>query len=255
MNNNNQLKKIAFISEHASPLSTLGGVDTGGQNVYVAQLAKHLANKGYTIDIFTRMEDSNAAKVIDWIPNIRIINVTAGPARIIPKEELLPFMAEFEQQMLAFMKEEKLAYELIHANFFLSGLVAMNLKRKTGVPFVITFHALGYIRRLHQKDKDKFPVERLTIEADICKEADHIIAECPQDKDDLIMHYNAAPEKIAIVPCGFTQVEFYPINREIARRILQINHDEKIILQLGRMVPRKGIDNVIRAVAVLKDKG
>jgi len=47
-------KRIAFISEHASPLATLGGVDNGGQNVYVAELSKALGTKGYMIDIYTR---------------------------------------------------------------------------------------------------------------------------------------------------------------------------------------------------------
>jgi D-inositol-3-phosphate glycosyltransferase len=249
---NNQPKKIAFISEHASPLAHLGGVDTGGQNVYVAQLAKHLADQGHTVDLYTRREDNAIEKVVEWVPNIRVVHIKAGPAKVIPKEELLPFMPEFEQQMQAFINAEKLQYDLIHANFFMSGLIAMNLKEKMGIPFVITFHALGHIRRLHQKEEDKFPAERLVIEMKICKEADRIIAECPQDRDDLIEHYQAAPEKIAIVPCGFSQAEFYPINKQIARKILRINPDEKILLQLGRMVQRKGIDNVIRSVAALK---
>lgn len=45
-------KTIAFISEHASPLATLGGVDAGGQNVYVAELAKQLVLLNYSIDIY-----------------------------------------------------------------------------------------------------------------------------------------------------------------------------------------------------------
>jgi len=44
-------KKIAFISEHASPLAILGGVDNGGQNVYVAELSEQLVKKGYEVDI------------------------------------------------------------------------------------------------------------------------------------------------------------------------------------------------------------
>jgi len=252
---NNPIKKIAFISEHASPLAVLGGVDTGGQNVYVAQLARHLADEGHVIDIYTRREDNTIATVVDWMPNIRVINVLAGPPKVVPKEELLAFMPEFEQQMIAFIDNEKLQYDLIHANFFMSGLVAANLKCKLGVPFVITFHALGHIRRLYQKEEDKFPAERMAIETMICREADRIIAECPQDRDDLTEYYEADPEKISIVPCGFSQAEFHPVKKEIARKILRIEPGEKILLQLGRMVPRKGIDNVIRALAGLKNTG
>jgi D-inositol-3-phosphate glycosyltransferase len=251
---NNHSKKIAFISEHASPLAYLGGVDTGGQNVYVAQLAKHLADQGHTIDIYTRKEDSTIENVVEWMPNIRVVHIQAGPVKSVPKEELLGFMPEFDERMQCFINDEKLQYDLIHANFFMSGLIAMSLKLKMGIPIVITFHALGHVRKLFQKEADKFPEERLDIETLICKEADQIIAECPQDKEDLIEYYHADSKKIAIVPCGFSQTEFYPVNKAIARKILRIDSNEKILLQLGRMVPRKGIDNVIRSVAVIKKK-
>jgi len=251
---NNQPNRIAFISEHASPLADLGGVDTGGQNVYVAQLAKHLARQGHAVDIYTRKEDISIKTVVDWVPQIRVIHIEAGPVKVLPKEELLPYMPEFEQRMHNFIINENLQYDLTHANFFMSGMVALGLKRSLGIPFVITFHALGYIRRLHQQEEDKFPAERLTIEKMICHEADQVIAECPQDREDLIEHYGALPEKIAIVPCGFSHTEFYPINKETARRVLRIDLGEKVLLQLGRMVPRKGIDNVIRSLATLKQK-
>jgi D-inositol-3-phosphate glycosyltransferase len=251
---NNQPKRIAFISEHASPLADLGGVDTGGQNVYVAQLAKHLAALGHTVDIYTRKESNAIKTVVDWLPQIRVIHVKAGPVSIIAKEEILQYMAEFEDQMHAFIKSEKLHYDLIHANFFMSGLVGLGLKKAFDIPLVMTFHALGQVRRIHQQEEDKFPIERLAIENLICEEADQIIAECPQDRDDLIVHYKADPAKIVIVPCGFSKAEFYPINKVLARKMLGLDPTEKVILQLGRMVPRKGIDNVIRSLAELKNK-
>ena len=70
-------------------------------------------------------------------------------------------------------------------------------------------------------------------------DADQLIAECPQDREDLIVHYGADPSKITIVPCGFNPKEFYPMEKALAREMLNLNADEKIILQLGRMVPRK----------------
>ena len=168
--------KIAVISEHASPLATLGGVDSGGQNVYVAELAKHLSLAGYDLDIYTRWEDSSLPKVINWMHGIRIIHVEAGPKEPIPKEELLPLMDQFREDMLSFIRSGKIIYGLIHANFWMSGLVASQLKEILGIPFVITFHALGQVRRLHQGDNDKFPPERINVEKDIIKKADQIIA-------------------------------------------------------------------------------
>jgi len=244
---------IAFISEHASPLASLGGVDTGGQNVYVAQLAIFLAKSGYKIDIYTRWENATDEQVVNWLPGVRVIHVKAGPVSILPKEELLPYMAEFRESMLSFIRKEAISYELIHANFFMSALVAAQLKEILHVPFVVTFHALGHVRRIHQGDSDKFPAERLSIEEDIVKKADKIFAECPQDKEDLLKYYSAPSFKTSIVPCGFSPDEFYPINQDEAREEMGLSQDEFILLQLGRMVPRKGVDNVIRSLAYLKD--
>lgn len=245
-------RKIAFISEHASPLATLGGVDSGGQNVYVAELPKQLVNLGYSVDVYTRKESTAIAEVIDWLPGIRVIHIKAGPEKVIPKEKLLSLMGEFADNMIAFIRKEEVCYDLIHANFFMSALVASKLKKVFHVPYVVTFHALGLVRRLHQKNMDQFPEERIEIERRILQDADQIVAECPQDKEDMIRLYHAPAEKITIVPCGFSAKEFYPIDKKKARRILQLEPDEKIILQLGRMVPRKGVDNVIKALGEIK---
>jgi D-inositol-3-phosphate glycosyltransferase len=244
---------IAFISEHASPLATLGGVDTGGQNVYVAQVAKYLARNGYKVDVFTRWEDAAMPQIVNWVPGVRVIHVKAGPVEVIAKEQILAFMPEFTQSMINFIGATGVNYELIHAHFFMSGLVASNIKTALNIPFAITFHALGHVRRIHQGNSDLFPAERLQIEEDVVKHADYIIAECPQDRDDLINYYNAPSYKISIVPCGFSDQEFHPIDKAMARKALNLDTDKHIILQLGRMVPRKGVDNVIRALSHLKD--
>src|SRR5688572_24467576 len=102
--------RIAFISEHASPLAALGGVDAGGQNVYVGELARQVAKKGYEVDIFTRRENPAFPRSLQWSRNIRIIHVDAGPAECIEKEKLLPYMAAFRDDMIAFMREEGIHY-------------------------------------------------------------------------------------------------------------------------------------------------
>jgi phosphoheptose isomerase len=248
-------RKIAFISEHASPLATLGGVDSGGQNVYVGELARHLVALDYRIDIFTRWDDPKLPKVVNWIPGVRVIHIQAGPVAMIPKEQLLGYMPEFSKNMLAFIADEENPYLLVHANFWMSALVAAEVKEALGIPFVVTFHALGLVRKLHQGDQDKFPEERIDIERRIVQEADHIIAECPQDQEDLVNLYDAAPEKISIIPCGFNPHEFYPLDKLLARMVLNLDPAENIILQLGRMVPRKGIDNVVKSLALVRKTG
>lgn len=244
-------RKIAVISEHASPLGVLGGVDSGGQNVYVAQIAKHLAARGYAVDVFTRRDSERLPEVADWVSGIRIVHVPAGPPRMIPKEEMLPYMPEFADYLRRFFCCQRGAYDIIHANFWMSGLVACELKKALNIPFVITFHALGRVRRAHQGSADHFPDDRFTIEDRIVADADCILAECPQDEEDLIRHYNADPAKIVSVPCGFDPMEMSPISKPLARFALNLPTDERVIVQLGRMVPRKGVDTAIRGFARL----
>ncbi len=246
-------KKIAFISDHASPLATLGGIDSGGQNVYVAEVARYLGSKEQQIDIFTRREDTTTPEIVEFSPNVRVIQVPAGPAAVLPKEELYMYMQEFAEHMLHFIDEEQIDYDVIHAHFWLSGMVAMEIKKELDVPFVITFHALGIVRRLHQGADDKFPLQREQIEQDIMWHADKIIAECPNDVKDLMQYYHAPQEKLEIIPCGYNPDDFYPIDRKTALAHIGLAEDCEYILQLGRIVPRKGIDNVIEALAKIHE--
>jgi glycosyltransferase involved in cell wall biosynthesis len=239
------MKSIAIISDHASPLADLGGVDSGGQNVYVNQVASHLAALGYSVDVFTRRDDPKSPDVIECGNGVRVVHVTAGPREYVPKERLLPYMDAFTGGMIKNCSQKR--YDVMHANFWMSGLVALNLKRVLGIPFVITFHALGRIRRLYQNAADTFPDERFSIEDRIVRECDGIIAECPQDRADLVDFYRADTGKIAIIPCGFDPREVYPIDKAIARRFIGFRPGTPLVLQLGRIVPRKGIDTVIRA--------
>ena len=242
--------RIALISEHASPLATLGGVDGGGQNVYVDHLARQLAARGHEVDVFTRRDAEGLPQATCLRPGARVVHVDAGPAAFVRKEELLPFMGDFADVVLRHARRR--AYDVIHANFFMSALVGAEVKRATRTPLVVTFHALGRVRRLHQGGADSFPEERLRIEDRAVAEADRIIAECPQDEDDLRLHYCAGPSRIATIPCGFDPAEFWPTDKARARDALGIGRDERVVLQLGRMVPRKGVDNVVRGLARLR---
>jgi glycosyltransferase involved in cell wall biosynthesis len=243
-------RKIAIISEHASPLAAAGGVDSGGQNIYVAHVARQLARLGYTVDVFTRRDDANQRPVVQVQPQLRVVHVPAGPARFVRKEELLPFMDEFHDRVLEFARAHG-SYELVHANFFMSALVARRLKESCNIPFVVTFHALGRVRHLHQSEADEFPAARTRIEDECIGAADAIVAECPQDQEDLTSLYQADPGRVRVVPCGFDKAEFWPIARPFARRALGFDAKERIILNIGRLVPRKGVDNAVRALGRL----
>lgn len=247
------MRKIAIVSEHASPLASPGSVDSGGQNVYVAHVAKQLAELGYLVDIFTRCDGSLGSQVVKWLPNIRVVQVPAGPPHYIPKEQMLPYMDQFGDFMVRFARQQKIPYDIVHANFFMSGMVAQQIKQALRIPYVMTFHALGRVRRLCQGQADTFPVTRLAIEQELMRDADRIIAECPQDRQDMERLYSAPSSRIDIVPCGFDPDELWPVPR-IARKQLGLGPHEFIVLQLGRMVPRKGVDTVIRSIALLRER-
>jgi len=242
-------QRIALISDHASPLAAAGGIDSGGRNVYVAEVDQSLARLGHTVDVFTRRDAADLAPIVSW-GGVRVIHVPAGPPEFVRKEELLPAMQDFGRFVRRFCEKEG-GYDIVHANFFMSGVVALELKRALGTPFVMTFHALGLVRRLHQGDEDQFPRERPAIERQLVAEAAGIVAECPQDLDDLVTLYGADPARIAVIPCGFEPKQFWPIARRFARKTLGFDPNEKLVLHLGRLVPRKGADNVIRGLGKL----
>ena len=247
-------KRIALISEHASPLAILGGCDCGGQNVYVGQLALRLGEMGHTVDVFTRRDDMTLPEIVVWGLGVRIIHVPAGPARPVRKEGLLPYMEDFARYMHSWIRQGRGFYDVVHANFFMSGLVARRLKEEFGIPFVVTFHALGAVRQLHQGACDEFPKDRNLIESEIVADADAILAECPQDAKDLGTFYGALPQKLRLVPCGFDPEQFSPMDNAAARKVLGIAQDEPLLLHIGRMVPRKGVATVIEALARLRDQ-
>ena len=248
----NVVRRVAIISDHASPLAHPGSIDSGGQNVYVACLARELALAGYLVDIFTRRDSMQHQQVVQWRDGIRVVHVPAGPAHHVPKEQMLPHMDAFARFVVRFARRQDALYEVVHANFFMSGMVAQQLKRVLGIPFVITFHALGQVRRLAQGTADAFPPARLAIEHSLMRDAERIIAECAQDRQDMEQLYGAESSRIDIVPCGFDPQELWPLPARLARQKIGAPVGKFIVLQLGRMVPRKGIDTVIDALALLR---
>ena len=118
--------RIALISEHASPLAAIGGIDAGGQNIYVAHVAECLVKQGHTVDVFTRRDSEDQAAVVYVKPGLRVLHVPAGPACFVPKEQLLQYMPQFAEACIALCRAG-LHYDVVHANFFMSGQVALQL--------------------------------------------------------------------------------------------------------------------------------
>ena len=125
-------RRIAIISDHASPLAAPGSIDCGGQNVYVAQLARELARAGHLVDVFTRRDAPEQRQVVPWLENIRVIHVPAGPPRYVPKEQLLPWMPHFARFVTRFARRQALPWRVATREHVDQVPGARQLARKLG---------------------------------------------------------------------------------------------------------------------------
>jgi D-inositol-3-phosphate glycosyltransferase len=235
--------RIAMVSEHASPLAVLGGVDAGGQNVHVAALATTLAASGDGVVVHTRRDDSELPRRVRLAPGVAVDHVDAGPPCEVPKDELLPYMGEFADRL----REQWAADppDVVHSHFWMSGLAALNAARGLGIPVVHTFHALGVVKRRHQGAKDTSPAPRIELERRIARLADRVIATCSDEVFELLRE-NADRRRISVVPCGVDVARFTPAGPAEPRR-----PDRRRLVVACRLVERKGIGDVISALAEL----
>ncbi|MET1065162.1 MAG: glycosyltransferase [Arthrobacter sp.] len=242
--------KISMVSEHASPLAALGGVDAGGQNVHVAALSESLARRGHHVTVYTRRDSAGLPARVRILPNLEVVHVDAGPPRHLPKDELLPFMGQLADGISDDWGRRP--PDVVHGHFWMSGLAALDAARRGAagvrVPVVQTFHALGSVKRRHQGAEDTSPLARQWLEPSVGRSADRIIATCSDEVFELrAMGIDTA--RISIAPCG---VDVKLFGGEGAAEPRSSAHR---ILSVGRLVPRKGVDLVIRALPLLSEAG
>jgi D-inositol-3-phosphate glycosyltransferase len=235
--------RIDMVSEHASPLAVLGGADAGGQNVHVAALSAALARLGTEIVVHTRRDDPKLPASVGAAPGVTVQHVDAGPAEPIPKDELLPHMDEFAQRLWESFSADP--PDVVHGHFWMSGRAALAAARPLGIPVVQTFHALGVVKRRHQGTRDTSPPTRLREEATVAREADRIVATCSDEVFELV-GMGADLRRVAVVPCGVDLDLFRPEGPTAPRPDARFR-----LLVVSRLVERKGIGNVITAMAKL----
>ncbi|MFH1656816.1 MAG: glycosyltransferase [Candidatus Nealsonbacteria bacterium] len=258
---NNHRKSVAIISVHSDPSAKLGGHETGGQNVYISELSKRLGQMGWSVDIFTRLTRKRKKMVKSYGKNVNIIYLKAGARYFIPKEEVLDKLPEFLGNFLTYTEENKLNYNIVHGNYYLGGWVASQIKRVLNIPMVETFHSLGHVRcrALEKFGEENNNIEkfekRLRKEEEIMKTTDRIIATSPSEKKDLMHYYNFELEnKIKIIPCGVNLKRFRKTNLKNARNYINFPKKDKIIIYIGRIDWRKGIETIIRAFPLVLKK-
>jgi D-inositol-3-phosphate glycosyltransferase len=251
--------RIAMVSEHASPLaasSGLGGVDAGGQNVAVRALALALADAGHEVVVHTRRTDPVTPRRVPLTGSGRapgsvvVDHVDAGPACELAKDDLVDHMDAFSDELAACWRSDVSERpDVVHAHFWMSGMAALPAARALGVPIVQTFHALGSVKRRHQGAEDTSPARRVAVESDLGASVDRVLATCREEVDELLA-LGVAADQATVVPCGVDVEHFRPDGPAVPAAA---RGDRFRVLTVSRLVPRKGVDTVIGALARLPD--
>ena len=244
------MRRLAILSLHGCPVARLGEKDTGGMNVYVLQVAKELARRGYLVDVYTRRHDPKDPEVVELADGARVVHIKAGPFDTT-KESLYEYIPEFLSNLHRFQQAAGVVYDLIHSHYWLSGRVGVILAQRWKVPHVVTFHTLAKTK-LRARAGEREPQWRISAEKIVSQSADAIVVTTAQEQEDLSRLYGIARPKIHVIPAGVDLELFRPVDRNEARQALGLRED-KVILYVGRIEPLKGLDVLVGALPLLEN--
>lgn len=241
--------RVALISEHASPLAMIGGVDSGGQNVHVAELAAGLVRRGHDVVVYTRRDNPELSERVTTIPGYDVVHLPAGPPLPLAKDDLWAHMPEFAQHLWQRLDSD--LPDLLHAHFWMSAWAAIEVATPLRLPAVVTFHALGSVKRRYQGPADTSPQERIATEALIGRTCNHIIATCSDEIAELAQ-LGIPADRTSVVPCGVDVEHFTPVPHDEVEWDLAREARFRLV-SAGRLVPRKGVGSVVEAMSQLPD--
>jgi D-inositol-3-phosphate glycosyltransferase len=217
-------------------------------NVYVLELSRALARKGHHVDVYTRSHEGNDVRVTIPETNLRVMHLRAGLQEQISKKKLAHFIPEFIHAYKSFVHKEKLRYDIVHAHYYQSGLVALSI----GQPFIMSFHTLGLMKNLVARDTlEREGSRRIRVEFTLMKRASTIVAASQSDRAYMEYLYDVPEEKIRLVSPGIDTELFHPMDKSTARVHIHANPAHKIVLFVGRIEPLKGIDTLVYAIKIL----
>lgn len=240
------VKRVAVISLHTSPLLQPGSGDSGGMNVYVRELVSSLSQSGVECTTFTRADREGLPAEVLVEPGHRVVYIEAGPHHL-PKEALPEISDQFCHGVIEWIKANDKP-DVIHGNYWLSGVVGHHLKHELGVPFVSTFHTLA---RIKAEGGDPEPMWRDRAEAEIIQCSDGICVSCVEEEEQFRRLYGDPAGRIEIISPGVEHALFAPGDRAAARDAVGFDAERPLVLFVGRIQPLKGPDVAIRALAAL----
>jgi D-inositol-3-phosphate glycosyltransferase len=195
----------------------------------VAELSAALTRRGHDVSLFTRRTDPDLVGKVQTPRGYKVFHVTAGPAdSSLSDNELLKSMGPFAQYLdEAWAAEQP---DIAHAQCWMTGIASQLVTRRLRLPAVQTFQGLGMVSE-----------EQLQMEATVARTANWVAATCTDDVFRL-MQMGRPRGSISVVPCGVDEELFAPHGPQ----------DEKTakyrIVSVGRLLPRKGFDDIIRAM-------
>jgi D-inositol-3-phosphate glycosyltransferase len=247
--------RVAVLSVHTCPLAALGGKETGGMNVYVRELARELARMGVGVDVFTRSQNPAIPRVVALAPGARVVHLAAGPEAPMARERVWAHLDEFADRVDAWRLTQGIDYAVTHAHYWLSGVVALDLRARWGTPVVQMFHTLARLKNdVARAPAEREPILRVAEETRVVAETDRIVAASEVERAQLVGLYGARFDRVSVIPCGVDTGLFRPGDPRAARARLGLD-DRPTLLYVGRLAPIKGLSTLLEAVDRLAEDG
>ena len=257
----NQSNSILMLSVHGYVAAEpeLGKPDTGGQVVYVLELAKRFSRLGYYVDLVTRrFEDQPEFDEVN--ENFRVWRIPFGGKDFIRKEDMHDYLGDFVTNCLAAIRNRGRQYSVVYSHYWDGGWAGQKIAEELSIPHVHTPHSLGWWKKHNMgSDMDEQEMEsvyrfeeRIRQEFLVYRNCDHIIATTEPQTELLQAHYDVLERQITVIPPGMDENRFSPVRQEDVERLRKRYrlkpHD---VFVVGRMAHNKGYDLLLKAMPTL----
>ena len=267
---------ICLISVHglirANELELGRDADTGGQVLYVVELARALAEtEGVArVDLVTRLirEDHLGEEYgLESEPlsdKASILRIEAGGLSYLAKEQLWDHLDSFVDNLIDRYREEGVTPDLIHSHYADAGYIGSRVSHLMGLPLIHTGHSLGRVKRhrLLASGLDSQTIDerynmarRITAEETTLASAERVITSTHQEIEEQYELYDFyRPEAMHVIPPGTNLARFHPpqgkehesdISQEVHRFLKE--PDKPMILAVSRADARKNIAALLHA--------
>jgi mannosylfructose-phosphate synthase len=251
--------RILMLSTHGYVAKNveLGLPDTGGQVVFVLEMAKRFGAMDHTVDVVTRRFEDQP-EVDELGSGARIWRIPFGGDGFIRKEDMHDHLEDFVGTFLKAVAEEGISYDVVSSHYWDAGWAGQRIAEEIGIPHVHTPHSLGAWKRddmegdQQEVESDYRFEERIEKEFLIFRHCDRVIATTPQQVEQLAEHYEVPQRQISMIPPGVDESRYTPVPSSqlirLRRRMKMRRHD---VYTIGRAAANKGYDLLIKALPPL----